>query len=233
MNHIIITKEQVDEIKGNYGMQRNDGTYPAKIEPLQAPDGTFIFPESCLNGFGLESVKSKLESLIKPDNVQEIKELPKMGELCEVGKIYTYNEEDENGYHGLVKCVQTHNRTEHAVSDIPALFSFFRENSDTLEWIPNEKVDVGWKRMYNGVQYEVIQAHMTLETWTPDVTPALWKEIVVVVDIPVWVQPTGAHDAYALGAKVHFPTINDPVYESLIPANVYSPTAYPAGWRLV
>lgn len=231
MNHIIITKEQSQEIKGDYGIQRSDGTFPARIEPVQVPDGTFIFPESCLSGFGLESVKTKLESLIKSDNVQEVKELPKMGELCEAGKIYTYNEEDENGYHGLVKCVQTHNRTEHTISDIPALFSFFRENSDTLEWIMNEWVELGWKRVYGGKTYEVIQAHQTLETWTPDVTPALWKEVIVVVDIPVWVQPTGAHDAYRLGAKVHYPTINDPVYESLIDYNVYSPVAYPQGWR--
>lgn len=231
MNHIIITKEQSQEIKGDYGIQRSDGTFPARIEPVQVPDGTFIFPESCLSGFGLESVKTKLESLIKSDNVQEVKELPKMGELCEAGKIYTYNEEDENGYHGLVKCVQTHNRTIYPPEQTPALFSFFRENSDTLEWIMNEWVELGWKRVYGGKTYEVIQAHQTLETWTPDVTPALWKEVIIVVDIPVWVQPAGAHDAYRLGAKVHFPTITDPIYESLIDYNTYSPAAYPAGWR--
>lgn len=32
---------------------------------------------------------------------------------------------------------------------------------------------------------------------------------------------------------VHYPTATDPVYESLIDANVYSPEAYPQGWRLV
>ncbi|ERS41816.1 MULTISPECIES: hypothetical protein [unclassified Corynebacterium] len=41
-------------------------------------------------------------------------------------------------------------------------------------------------------------------------------------------QPTGAHDAYAKGAKV---TYNGAVYESLIDANAYSPDAYPAGWK--
>lgn len=40
--------------------------------------------------------------------------------------------------------------------------------------------------------------------------------------------PTGAHDAYAKGAKV---TYNGAVYESLIAANAYSPDAYPAGWK--
>ena len=52
-------------------------------------------------------------------------------------------------------------------------------------------------------------------------------------EIPVWVQPTGAHDAYNKGDKVHYPSATDPVYESLIDANVYSPEAYPQGWQLV
>lgn len=51
--------------------------------------------------------------------------------------------------------------------------------------------------------------------------------------IPVWVQPTGAHDAYQIGDKVHYPGESDPVYESLINGNVWSPDAYPAGWKQV
>lgn len=95
----------------------------------------------------------------------------------------------------------------------------------------NELVQVGWKRFYNDVQYECIQAHMTVIGQTPNLTPALWK--VVLGDISVWVQPTGGHDAYNIGDKVHFPTINDPVYESLINANVWSPAVYPAGWKML
>jgi hypothetical protein len=45
-----------------------------------------------------------------------------------------------------------------------------------------------------------------------------------------WVQPTGAHDAYNTGDRV---TFEGKVYESLINANTYSPTAYPAGWQEV
>ena len=47
---------------------------------------------------------------------------------------------------------------------------------------------------------------------------------------PAWVQPTGAHDAYAIGALV---TFEGKTYRSKIAANVWSPTAYPAGWELV
>ena len=47
-------------------------------------------------------------------------------------------------------------------------------------------------------------------------------------DIPEWVQPTGAHDAYQTGDKVRY---KGHVYVSLIDGNVWSPEAYPQGWQ--
>ena len=49
-------------------------------------------------------------------------------------------------------------------------------------------------------------------------------------DIPEWVQPLGAHDAYKLGDLVRF---EGKVYKSVLPANVWSPKAFPAGWEEV
>ena len=46
--------------------------------------------------------------------------------------------------------------------------------------------------------------------------------------IPDFVQPTGAHDAYNTGDKVKS---DGKVYESTMDNNVYSPSAYPAGWK--
>ena len=151
--------------------------------------------------------------------------LPSSGTL-KIGEIYSYG-------NGAVMVRQTHERTIYTPEQTPALFSFYRDNASAeLAWMEGEKVEAGWKRTYGGKTYECLQAHQTQADWTPTATiGVLWKEVVIVVDIPVWVQPTGAHDAYPLGAKVHFPTINDPVYESLIPANVYSPTVYPLGWK--
>ena len=77
------------------------------------------------------------------------------------------------------------------------------------------------------------QAHTSQADWTPDITPAMWTEVAEPGTIPVWRQPTGVQDAYAKGDKVHYPTADDPVYESLIDANIYSPEAYPAGWQVV
>ena len=82
------------------------------------------------------------------------------------------------------------------------------------------------------VLWEVIQDHVTQLDWRPKDVPALFKRVELEGVIPVFVQPTGGHDAYQMGDKVHFPTENDPVYESLINGNVWSPTAYPAGWQI-
>ena len=46
---------------------------------------------------------------------------------------------------------------------------------------------------------------------------------------PDYIQPTGAHDAYPLGAKI---TYNNLHYISLIANNVWTPVAYPAGWQV-
>ena len=100
---------------------------------------------------------------------------------------------------------------------------------------------------YNGKLYKSI---INANVWAPDVYPAGWEEYTESTSggdsgetgggdsgttdtpstetIPDFVQPTGAHDAYKKGDKVKF---EGKVYESLIDANVYSPSAYPAGWK--
>lgn len=102
---------------------------------------------------------------------------------------------------------------------------------------------------YNGKLYKSI---INANVWAPDVYPAGWEEYTESTGggdsgetgggdsgstdtpstetIPDFVQPTGAHDAYKKGDKVKF---EGKVYESLIDANTYSPSAYPAGWKEV
>ena len=48
--------------------------------------------------------------------------------------------------------------------------------------------------------------------------------------VPEYVQPAGGHDAYNAGDRVLF---NGEVYESIIAGNVWTPEAYPAGWKKV
>ena len=114
------------------------------------------------------------------------------------------------------------------------------EDTDALDavelfplWAVGVAYSVGERIQYDGKLYKVVQAHTSQADWTPPLVPALFTEVAKPGEIPVWKQPTGAQDAYNKGDKVHYPTADDPVYESLIDANVYSPEAYPAGWKLV
>lgn len=86
---------------------------------------------------------------------------------------------------------------------------------------------------YGGKLYRCVQAHTSQAEWTPDVTPALWTEVAKPGEIPVWRQPTGAQDAYNKGDWVRYPDGNGAVYESLADANVYSPEAWPDGWKQI
>lgn len=146
---------------------------------------------------------------------------PSVGTPVEQFQIYNYFGE-------LVQVVQSHNITIYNPHDVPALFSFYRNETGSLQWIENEVVAVGDVRVYGEVEYECIQAHMTLSAWMPPNTPTLWQ--VVQAGCPEWVQPTGAHDAYQIGDCV---TFNGHTYESKINANVFSPSVYPAGWTLI
>lgn len=85
----------------------------------------------------------------------------------------------------------------------------------------------------NSKLYRCVQAHTAQEGWEPDKTPALWTEVAKPGEIPVWKQPTGAQDAYQKGERVWYPEKDTTIYESLIDGNVWSPEAYPQGWKLV
>ena len=93
------------------------------------------------------------------------------------------------------------------------------------QWVTGHAYAVGERLQYKNVLYRVVQAHTSQADWTPDITPALFV-VVSLDEWPEFVQPTGAHDAYKKGDKV---TFEGKHYISLIDANVYSPSAYPAG----
>ena len=94
-------------------------------------------------------------------------------------------------------------------------------------WAIGRAYAVGDRVQYGGILYKCVQAHTSQADWTPDITPALFV-VVSLDEWPEFVQPTGAHDAYNKGDKV---TFEGKHYISLIDGNVYSPTAYPAGWQ--
>jgi len=200
----------------------------AALDPVPLPDGSYALPKRINDDPWLDSSMVTVHSF--KDDSTEIRYLPEVGQEVTAGVIYHYprGNDPDLALSDLVLCRQTHNLTIYPPEETPALFTFFRVNSDTLSWIENEWVKLGWIRVYDGTSYEVIQAHMTVVGQTPDIVPALWTA--VSTGCEDFVQPTGAQDAYQTGDCVIF---EGSTYESLIDDNVWSPTTYPAGWQLI
>jgi len=91
-NHIIITPEQAELIRGNHGK------YSA-IEPVPVPAGNYIISEDCISDPDLLSVKEQLQAMKRPDNVQDIKDVNE-SEIS-TGRLVNHN--------GLVVCIDAAN----------------------------------------------------------------------------------------------------------------------------
>ena len=100
-----------------------------------------------------------------------------------------------------------------------------------MELFPNWETDhaysVADRVQYEDVLYKCVQAHTSQDSWTPDLTPALWTRVSV-DEFPEWVQPTGAQDAYSIGDKVSY---DGKHWISEVDANVWQPGVY--GWGQV
>ena len=99
------------------------------------------------------------------------------------------------------------------------------------KWQPDVSYVADERVRYNDKLYRVIQNHTSQADWTPDVTAALFTEVALPGEIPVWKQPTGSHDAYQIDDKVHYPDAAGPVYISTVNNNTWAPDVY--GWQLV
>ena len=104
------------------------------------------------------------------------------------------------------------------------------------EWNPNScSYVIGDRVKRNGLLYKVLQPHTSQAGWTPEDAPPLFAQILPGQDgtaIGVWKQPDSTNP-YMTGDRTHYPTMADPIYESLIDNNVWSPEEYPQGWQLV
>lgn len=185
-------------------------------------------------------------ALIEAQNAQwgaAAPQLPDEG-LVTANTIYQRDE-------GLWLCIQQHDRSTFGgdPAQYPALIRRMRRPGEVLPWKqPTDQYDA--YKIVNpftgepdrctlgGVEYVVTQADGSgnnvwqpgLFGWTPTSEYTGPVEPEEPEAPPEFVQPTGAHDAYSTGDVV---TFQGAVYRSLIDSNVWSPTAYPAGWELV
>ena len=90
---------------------------------------------------------------------------------------------------------------------------------------------VGYRVRFNGLLYKVLQAHTSQPGWTPIAAPSLFAKVLIPEPsiIPDWEQPSSTN-GYMTGDKVRY---NGKIYESTIDNNVWSPDAYPGGWKEV
>ena len=100
----------------------------------------------------------------------------------------------------------------------------------TDEWKPDQNYPKDKYLTHEGILYKVLQNHKSQSDWTPDKANSLFAKVLTSPAGPLpWVQP-GSTNPYMKGDKVVW--TDGKTYESTINNNVWSPSAYPAGWRL-
>ncbi len=110
------------------------------------------------------------------------------------------------------------------------------DDADALEavqlfpkWEPNIQYEKDERVRYENILYRCLQSHNSQESWTPLAAASLWAKVLIPDPevIPDWEQPDSTN-GYQIGDKVKF---ENKTYESLINNNIWSPSAYPAGWK--
>jgi hypothetical protein len=104
-----------------------------------------------------------------------------------------------------------------------AAFANLPPTPNMQEWRAGLNLAKGKVVTFNSHNFEVIQGHISQAGWTPDATPALFRQIQE--DYAEWIQPLGAHDAYMAGDKVSF---GGQIWISDIDFNVHPPGVF--GW---
>lgn len=95
---------------------------------------------------------------------------------------------------------------------------------DRAEWWAGMDAERGAVYWDEGTLWRCIQSHKTQADWRPGApgAAALWTRYYALNEVHEWIQPLGAQDAWALGARV---THNGHTWQSLIANNVWEPGA--------
>lgn len=96
-------------------------------------------------------------------------------------------------------------------------------------WNDSAKYEINDKVRFQNILYKCLQEHIAQPTWTPINAPSLWAKVLIPDEniIPEWEQPDSTN-GYQIGDQVSY---NGKIYESVIANNIWSPEAYPAGWK--
>lgn len=135
------------------------------------------------------------------------------------GRVIEFRNQIDANLTATRKLIRVDELTEGELSEMINLYPLYEFDQDYVE---------GYVFRHQGKLYKVIQPHRSQENWIPSELPALYLNLMPENVIPEWMQPTGAHDSYAIGDKVIF---NGLVYESIIDSNTWAPDVH--GWKLV
>lgn len=99
-------------------------------------------------------------------------------------------------------------------------------------WRAGLAAQIGDVYAYDGHLWKCIQAHTTQSTWTPDITPALWRKVEIAPESNVRVWADGVD--YAVGDEVAYPDENGALYTCLqahTSLTGWEPPNVPALWQ--
>ena len=202
--------EQVQDNRGvEYWLPEDKFSAPAReMKEFGAlPEGATLIPPK-----QTQEEKDNIEALAVKNELQTLAVNAMMMSLAgdDLG-------ETKNTYQTKLRSI-----SDGAALKMPEVFPHWNGNSK--EYVKDDKV------LYNDVLYKVLQNHTSQETWTPTSAPSLFAKVLTSEgEILEWEQPS-ADNAYMKGDKVKF---NGKIYESIIDNNVWSPEAYPQGWKEV
>lgn len=98
------------------------------------------------------------------------------------------------------------------------------------KWSPDNAYYLGDRVRDGDSLYKCIQAHTSQSDWSPAATPALWVEVAPEGEAREIKDNMLSTEAFAKGEIGWYGTKSDR-YESLIDGNVWTPAAYPGGWK--
>lgn len=128
------------------------------------------------------------------------------------------------------KAIKLRSLIEQAATSLPD-----KEASEGVELFPSLQEDgslvsVGTRINWNGVVKKAATDLWDTAANNPDNAPNLWADLAYKDGYRFIPEVISASAAFSLGERGWW---NDQLYESLLAANVYTPSAYPAGWKLV
>lgn len=91
-------------------------------------------------------------------------------------------------------------------------------------------IKAGERVNFHGILHQAAADLWDREENAPDMAPNLWVKIEYVEGCRVIPDVISAAEAFALGEQGWW---DGHIYESLIPANVWTPDVYPQGWLLI